>query len=290
MTQQWEPAMPDVARARLARIREGGAWDSQLSVGEFAAISSAGFDPVGQVLGAAVFHIGFDGQSDYFPSAALEQSMYDARRLALDRAVAQCTALGGDGIVGVTFRVERFPAGGMEITTLGTAVRARSRIRPARPFTSHVTGQDFAKLVHAGWIPFDVVFGIRIAVGPDIARSGSLGNQEIDVYTQVVSDARRGAGDRLAEDAKAHGGDGVVMYQMELLRREWERVRTGPRGNLIETHYFIAEAIFVGTSIVSFGRPRDQVVQPPMSVMMLSKALTMNQEKAAAPASRTGPK
>jgi uncharacterized protein YbjQ (UPF0145 family) len=275
--------MPEVARARVARIREGGAWDSQLSVGEFAAISSAGFEPVGQVLGAAVFHIGFAGQSAYFPSAELEQSMYDARRLALRRAVAQCAALGGDGIVGVAFRVERFPAGGMEITTLGTAVRARSRIRPARPFTSHVTGQDFGKLVHAGWIPVEVVFGICIAVGPDAPREGSTGNREIDIYTQVVSEARRGAGDRLARDAKAHGGDGVVMHEMELVRREWEGLRTGRRGHQIETHYFIAEAIFAGTSIVSFGRPRDQVVQQPMSVIMLSKETTMNRENAAAP-------
>jgi hypothetical protein len=40
--------------ARMAEIRASGTWGSALSTAEFAAIKSAGFDPVGQALGAAV--------------------------------------------------------------------------------------------------------------------------------------------------------------------------------------------------------------------------------------------
>jgi hypothetical protein len=35
----------------------GGAWDSALSVGDFAAVRSVGFEPAGQVFGAAVYYL-----------------------------------------------------------------------------------------------------------------------------------------------------------------------------------------------------------------------------------------
>ncbi len=41
--------------------RAGGTWDSALSVEEFAAVKGVGFEPVGQVLGTAVFTIGYTG-------------------------------------------------------------------------------------------------------------------------------------------------------------------------------------------------------------------------------------
>jgi hypothetical protein len=36
----------------MAALGRGGTWDSALSVGEFAAIRSVGFEPAGQVFGA----------------------------------------------------------------------------------------------------------------------------------------------------------------------------------------------------------------------------------------------
>ena len=45
----------------MKEIRTSGTWSSALSTEEFAAIRSAGFEPVGQVLGAAVYNIGFSG-------------------------------------------------------------------------------------------------------------------------------------------------------------------------------------------------------------------------------------
>ncbi|WP_242553756.1 heavy metal-binding domain-containing protein, partial [Streptomyces beijiangensis] len=118
--------------------------------------------------------------------------MYAARRLALTRAVAECRALGGDGIVGVKLRIGEFPAGGLEFTALGTAVRAHSRIRPRQPFTSHLSGQDFAKLIHAGWVPTGLAFGIAVASRHDDWRTSrritwTAGNQEVDGYTQLIS-------------------------------------------------------------------------------------------------------
>jgi len=45
----------------MQEIRRSGTWSSALTSDEFAAIRSAGFEPVGQVLGAAVYNIGYTG-------------------------------------------------------------------------------------------------------------------------------------------------------------------------------------------------------------------------------------
>jgi uncharacterized protein YbjQ (UPF0145 family) len=287
MTQQWETALPEAARARMAEIRESKTWGSALSTQEFAAIKSAGFDPVGQVLGTAVFHIGYAGRwscsgawsyfggtevssSAYAPFSQLVQTMYGARRLALARAVAECKALGGDGIVGVKLRVGHFPAGGMEFTAIGTAVRARGGIRPSQPFTSHVTGQEFGKLVHAGWIPTGLALGISIATRHDDWRTyGQLrwtaGNQEVDGYTQLINHARHDARTQLQRDAQAHGGDGIVVDEMELRIRE----RECPSYENQRDH--IAEALFLGTSIVRFDRSNKPAGPRPLTIMKLNR-------------------
>jgi len=287
MTQQWDTALPEAARARMAEIRESHTWGSALSTQEFAAIKSAGFDPVGQVLGTAVFHIGYAGRwgcsgawsyfsgtevssSAYAPFSQLVRTMYEARRLALSRAVAECGALGGDGIVGVKLRVGHFPAGGLEITALGTAVRARSSVRPKQPFTSHVTGQEFGKLVHSGWIPTGLVLGISIATRHDDWRTyGQLrwtaGNQEVDGYTQLINHARHDAREQLARDARSHGGDGVVVDEMELKIRE----RECPSYENQRDH--IAEALFLGTSIARFDRAPKAAAPKPLTIMKLNR-------------------
>src|SRR5260370_9306642 len=53
--------LPPAAEARLAEIRASGTWGSALTADEFASVRSVGFQPVGQVLGAAVYNIGYTG-------------------------------------------------------------------------------------------------------------------------------------------------------------------------------------------------------------------------------------
>src|ERR1700677_1713150 len=53
--------LPPAAESRMAEIRRSGTWGSALSSDEFAAVRSVGFEPSGQVLGAAVYNIGYAG-------------------------------------------------------------------------------------------------------------------------------------------------------------------------------------------------------------------------------------
>src|SRR5690242_1507051 len=115
--------LPPVAAARTAEARRSGTWSSALSTGEFAALRAVGFAPVGQVMGSAVYHLGRKGRywgyhdclftSSWLssgrrpsvalsgrgaPSAGLVKVLDQARRSALDRMAAECSALGGDGV------------------------------------------------------------------------------------------------------------------------------------------------------------------------------------------------
>jgi uncharacterized protein YbjQ (UPF0145 family) len=117
----------------MERLRAGGAWGSLLSVSEFAALAGVGFDPVGHVLGSAVIHVRSVENSaicgGWRPLKTHVVSREEMRELALSRAVAECQALGGDGIVGATVHVGPFVDGGTEFTVQGTAVRARGAVR-----------------------------------------------------------------------------------------------------------------------------------------------------------------
>ncbi|MBZ9594046.1 heavy metal-binding domain-containing protein [Streptomyces erythrochromogenes] len=290
MTYRGNDGVPGEAGSGSGAPRPARTWNSGLSGGEFAAISGVGFEPVGQVLGTAVYNIGYTGvwgcpgnwsvtdDNKAVPSSRwtsslsqLVRTMYAARRSALARAVAECGALGGDGIVGVELCVGEFPAGGLEFTVRGTAVRARSRIRPRAPFTSHLGGRDFAALIGSGWVPVGLAFGIAFAIRHDDWRTSlripsSARNQEVDGYTQLIGHVRREARRQLAVDTAQHGADGVVVDDVELRVGESECPSYG------STRDVTAEAVFVGTSIARFGRSgRPAGARPPLTIMRLER-------------------
>jgi uncharacterized protein YbjQ (UPF0145 family) len=270
--------LPPAAQARMAEIAGSGTWGSALSTAEFAAIRSTGFEPVGQVLGAAVYNVGYTGgygcpggwsrgflggvavghtqvssEGGRGSFAPLAKAMYDARRLAISRMTAECTALGGHGIVGVALHLGDFPLGGIEFRAIGTAVRAPGAAPPPRPFTSDLSGQDFAKLIMAGWVPVGLALGISIAARHDdwltvSSRRWGAGNTEVAGYTELVNMARHDARVQLESDVARQGADGVVIAGNQLRIREREcQVREGAKDH-------IAEATIIGTAIAAFTR------------------------------------
>src|SRR6201995_1210868 len=53
--------LPPAAEARLAEVRGSGTFGAALTAAECAAVRSVCFQPAGQVLGAAVYNIGYTG-------------------------------------------------------------------------------------------------------------------------------------------------------------------------------------------------------------------------------------
>ena len=263
-------ARADPSSAHLERLHAAQAWAS-LSAGESAALAASGFDPVGRVLGTAVVHThpgsraGLCGgpgswRTHFTPGAGA------LRTLALSRAVAECDALGGDGIVGVTVRVTPFAAGGTEFTVQGTAVRARTAIRPAVPFTSHMSAPEFASLLQAGWVPAAIIVAVSAGFRHDATRHRqTLPNREMKNYTELVNDVRSEARTKLRRAAVRQAADGVVLDEisMHISERECESVGGSD---------LLAEAVILGTSIVSFGRSSSATDRTPLSIMRLNPA------------------
>ena len=285
--------LPAAAGAAVAGARSGGTWGSALTCQEFAAVSSAGFEPVGQVFGAAVYAAGSTGGSSCpgAPGSAgggmpappgiqaagladagfglLVEAMYEARDVAIDRMAAQCAALGGHGVVGVRLSRGRFALGGLEFTALGTAVRAPdAAAAPRVPFTSDVSGQDFARLIMAGWVPVGLALGIAIGSRHDdraTARQARpwSGNAEVAGWTALVTRARQEARGRLEDDVRQLGAEGVVIAGMRMRARERDcPVAVGRRDHIVEV-------TLTGTAIAGFSRAGHSHAGPALAVMPL---------------------
>jgi uncharacterized protein YbjQ (UPF0145 family) len=295
--------LPPAAEARLAEIRSSGTWGSALTTDEFTAIRSTGFEPVGQVLGACVYSIGYTGgyacpgawgtwgygapvrtttqvssRGGYGSFGPLVKALYEARRKALDRMTAECEELGGHGVVGVRLTIGPFPAGGLEFKAIGTAIRAPGvgpmstwagrRGHRHRPFTSDLSGQDFSKLIMKGWVPAGLALGISIGSRHDdwltVGQTRwGAGNAEVTGYTELVNDARHDARQQLDRDVTRLGGEGVVIADMDMKVRE----RECPVSEGRRDH--IVEATTIGTAIVRFTRHEQRQTRPTLAIMSL---------------------
>jgi uncharacterized protein YbjQ (UPF0145 family) len=264
------------------------AWTSLLSAQDFAAITSVGFHPVGQVLGAAVVHLGYVSHggrcsgigshtsrtdlasAESGPFNLLLRKRNGVRRQVLSRAIEECQALDGDGIVGMRLSIKPFPAGGTEFTVQGTAIRARTDIRPATPFASHLSPPEFARLLRAGWVPTALVFGIALGARHDDIRTRSQTRRttvtEVRGYSELVKDTRRDARSQLEKAVAGQGADGVVVADMTLHLGE----RECPAQEGMHDH--VAEAAILGTAIAAFARPACLDGEAPLTVMHLNPA------------------
>jgi uncharacterized protein YbjQ (UPF0145 family) len=217
--------IPDSGRERIARMKQEvarGFFTSDLSVDEFLLVKQSGFEPIGLVLGSSIYHIGFQqamwNQSQEM--SVLTQAMYHARELAMTRMEEEADQLGADGIVGVRLDIGRYEWGVdlAEFIAVGTAVRHRGgelhRAPNGRPFTSDLSGQDFAKLLRAGYRPVGLVMGNCVY---HVGRQGMLAslkqmgrNVEMPNYTQALYQARELAMERMQSEADELQAGGIV--------------------------------------------------------------------------------
>ncbi len=261
--------LPPVAAERARRAAAGGAWTSLLTAPGAAGLHVAGFDPVGEVMGSMVQKIGWVGfrgcgafgawgggmtvtssdRSRFSGYAPYVDALNLGYGTAMSRMVLEAQTIGADGIVGVSLRMSQMDGGAREFTALGTAVRADCATRPRRVFSTHLPGQDVAKLVTAGWMPTDLVFGISVAIRHDDWQtrqqsSWGAGNVEVTGYTELITHTRADARDRFGRHVHESGADGAIVSSMDL--RAWE---IEPSENHRD---HVAEATIFGTSLVRF--------------------------------------
>ncbi|BCM90507.1 hypothetical protein IAD21_02361 [Abditibacteriota bacterium] len=265
-------------------------WTSDLSVNELALTHDCGFEPLGQVLGASTYHVGFQWRSQLWRNSVAQMgatyeldvisyAFYQARHLALSRLWQEAQLLGAHGVVGV--RVEQRDAGWaddlIEFSALGTAIRLQDT-PPSNgsPWLCNLSGQDFWKLHQAGYEAAGLVAGNctyfcvpsyasqQVLTGGFLA-AGSWRNQEMPEFTQAMFQAREIAQSRLITEVRTLQGTGTVGMTIENDAREEEvelskgNIRTAMRYN------FLA----LGTAIRVASRPQNLPIHGTLPLKMM---------------------
>jgi uncharacterized protein YbjQ (UPF0145 family) len=261
--------IPESGRERIERMKQEvarGFFTSDLSINEFVLVKQSGFEPLGLVLGSSIYHIGFQqamwNQSQEL--GVLTQAMYHARDLAMTRMEEEADQLGADGIVGVRLDIGRYEWGAdlAEFIAVGTAVRHRGgelhRAPSGRPFTSDLSGQDFATLLRAGYRPVGMVMGNCVY---HVGRQGMLAslkqvgrNVEMPNYTQALYQARELAMERMGREADELQAGGIVGARIVERSHGWG------------SH--VIEFFAIGTGVVATSE--DHEIEKPAMVLPLT--------------------
>src|ERR1700736_5482238 len=87
-------------------------------------------------------------------------------------------------------------------------------------FTSDLSVNEFLLVKQAGFDPVGLVLGSSIFhIGFQMGRWSK--NQELDVLTQAMYQARELAMSRMEAEADALGADGIIGVRLEVNRHEW---------------------------------------------------------------------
>jgi uncharacterized protein YbjQ (UPF0145 family) len=267
-----------VDRLREQAARQGTPghiFTSDLSVNELSLVGGAGYQPLGQVMGSSIYHVGFQwrtqnwrnsvrqGQGIAYELDVLTQAFYNARHLALGRLQQEAALLGATGVVGV--RLERkeyeWGMGLLEFAAIGTAIRETDAPFPANgtpPILSELSGEEFWKLRQAGYRPVGVAVGNctyyqipswstqNVTTG-GFFNTGSWQNIELPDYTQALYDARELAMGRMEQEARTVGGTGVVSVDLDI-DAEPHHVEVNKRTRIDMLYHFTA----IGTAIAPY--------------------------------------
>src|SRR5579875_2269350 len=256
-----------------------GIFTSDLSVDEFLLVKQAGFEPVTQVMGSSIYHVGFQtrgwsGWSGYGTQElqVVTRAMNHARELALGRLQQEATLAGADAVVGVRMTRGQYEWSTdlIEFQAIGTAVRQHGRPKDGSPVLTNLSGQDFWKLVNAGYAPRGIVAASSVfyVVANWQTQGGGnwygWGNQEMQNFTAGMYQARAGAMDRVHRQAAASGAGGIVGVVIDRAARE---VEVG-MGNDVTRRDMIITFHVIGTAVT--GRPN--VIPRPQAVVSLDKS------------------
>ena len=178
--------LPLSAQERLATQAAEGVFTSALSTRDLVAVRAAGYEPVGQAFGTATIRLTRLVYPGYqlHPTAYLGSSRYGtlkvnpvmvsayhdgerkARTAALSRIVAECRALGGDGVLGVRISRSQPSHDLYEFTMIGTAVRHTSTSKATEaPFVTTMSAADVGALARSGWRPIGFLFELQRFAG-----------------------------------------------------------------------------------------------------------------------------
>ena len=216
-------------------------FSSDLAVSEWSALARLGVEPITQVMGSSIYHVGWQPTYYNVPTEVrvLSDAYNESRRLALNRLLEEAQACRADAVVAVeiTTGAHDWAPGSVEFIAVGTAVRLPEAMRdPSRQTAlSDLTGQEFALLCEAGVRPVGIAAHTSVHYVPasgqtQMAQSGfgggllggglagggggSWANQELVDFSQGVYEAREKAMGFVNAQVRELGGDGVIGVEI----------------------------------------------------------------------------
>ncbi len=264
--------LPAQALRRLSEETAAGhpLFSSDLSTKEFALTRNQGYQPLSQVMGSSIYHVGqqytwsYPSSTNSYELTTITQAHQHAAQLALGRLEQEATLLKAHGVIGVRLATRNYEWGSdlIEYTAIGTAIRLPDAPLFPHPFLSDLSGQEFWALLQAGYFPAGLVMGYCsycVSSGWEVDQIlSSWSNQEISAYTQAIYTARNYAMNRMVSMAHSLHAVGVVGMHIEFAKQDYEYER---ENDPTTYHDLFIRFSAVGTAIVS--RRPDHVIPSP---------------------------
>jgi uncharacterized protein YbjQ (UPF0145 family) len=290
--------IPVAATERLARFVEGDeslaptVFSSDLAVSEWSALARLGVEPITQVMGSSIYHVGWQPTYYNVPTEVrvLSDAYNESRRLALGRLLEEAQTCRADAVVAVeiTTGAHDWVPGAIEFVAVGTAVRLPEAMRAQGGHTvlSDLSGQELALLFEAGVRPVGIAAHTSVHYVPasgqtQMAQSGfgggllggglagggggSWANQELVDFSQGVYEAREKAMGFVNAQVRELGGDGVIGVEISEHSRTHEVKRGMYESKDLEvTFHVIGTVIREDPSLAS-----EEAQPPPLKIMSL---------------------
>jgi uncharacterized protein YbjQ (UPF0145 family) len=240
-------------RASLERVRAGGIplraeerlaeeagdnrrlFTSDLSVSEYLLARDARCEPISQVMGSCIFHVG--QIADYKGATKEITTISDAHRESRQRALArlqqEAALVRADAVIGVHLKDRMITMGArgkggddggevLEFTVVGTAVKAPWITHPpGRPIITDLSGQDLWALQQDGYEPCGFLFEFcRFHVWHVTQNAQQIGLGELEMASSAVEQARTIAATRLLAQAASCEAEFVIGSDIDVDVRE----------------------------------------------------------------------
>ncbi|MBI5531193.1 MAG: heavy metal-binding domain-containing protein [Deltaproteobacteria bacterium] len=283
--------------ASLARVAQGGIplraqerlaeeagpnrrlFTSDLSVSEFLLARDAHCEPISQVMGSSIFHVGqiADYKGSTGEIAVISDAHRQVRHRALSRLFQEAIYVGADAVIGARLKERMITMGQrgkggddggevLEFTVVGTAVRAPWITHaPGHPIVTDLSGQDLWALAQDGYEPCGFLFEFCQYhvwhVTSEFVGVGELGKAYNGIET-----ARNIVGRKVFEQARYFQAEFVVGSDISL------EVKEVPCGfNNCELNDMDVKVSWFGTGIrrIPGAAQRVQADVPPLILSMM---------------------
>ncbi|HEY4223178.1 MAG TPA: heavy metal-binding domain-containing protein [Myxococcota bacterium] len=239
-------------RASIKRVTEGGIplraqerlaeeagehsklFTSDLSVSEFVLTRKANCQPISQVMGSCIYHVGqipdYKGKTSEI--TIISDGHRRSRQRALDRLQQEAALVGADAVVGVHLRDRMITMGArgkggddggevLEFTVVGTAVKAPwITHEPGKAIITDLSGQDLWALAQDGYEPCGFLFEFCRYHVWHVTKGVGQGTLELNEASMAVEKARSIAANKLLLQARNHDAEFVIGSDITVSVRE----------------------------------------------------------------------